>query len=188
MDSRFLSSEEQAMHFPLKTSPHYQLSRKLFCTVAFCLTTNFSYAELRGTSLCIFVCQQRVMVHARTGIEKRQGEAQAGISAQLHRARCFGCFIHLRAYRSWEPDATVCWRCISSCFAPLWQQKTVWVCQQIFYYFCFLALSWAEKERSPFPAEGELRWGGCSSCRQSCNPQLHNLAITSRDVGQSSAN
>lgn len=182
MDSRFLSSEEQAIHFPLKTSPHCQLSRNLFFTVAFCLPTNFSYAELPGISLCIFVCQQRVMVHAWTGIEKRQGESQAGISAQLHRAICFSCFTHLRAHRSWEPDATVCLRCISSCFAPLGQQKTVWVCQQTFLYFCFLALGWAERERSPLPAEGELHWGGCSSCRQSCTPQLHTLAITSRDV------
>lgn len=37
------------MHFPLKTSPHYQPARKLFHSVAFCLPTNFPYAGLPGS-------------------------------------------------------------------------------------------------------------------------------------------
>lgn len=50
MDSRFLSSEEQAIHFPLKTSSHHQLARKLFFLVAFCLPTIFPFAEPPGTA------------------------------------------------------------------------------------------------------------------------------------------
>lgn len=48
MDSRFLSSEEQAIHFPLKTSSHHRLARNLFSWVAFYLPTNVPFAELNA--------------------------------------------------------------------------------------------------------------------------------------------
>lgn len=51
MDGRFLSSEEQAIHFPLETSSHHQLARNLFYLVAVCLPTNFPFAEPPGTWL-----------------------------------------------------------------------------------------------------------------------------------------
>lgn len=51
MDSRFLSSEEQAIPFPLKTSSHHQIARNLFYPFAFCPLTNFPFAEPPGTWL-----------------------------------------------------------------------------------------------------------------------------------------
>lgn len=51
MDGRFLSSEEQDIYFPLKTSSHHQLARNLFYSFAFCLPTNFPFAEPPGTWL-----------------------------------------------------------------------------------------------------------------------------------------
>lgn len=171
MEGRFLSSEEPAMHFPLKTSPHHQLARNLFLSASFCLPTNFPYALLPGTWGWMLVCQQRVMVHAWAGKEKRQGEPQAGISAQPHSAICFGCFMRLTAHRSWEPGATVCLRCISSCFAPLGQQKAFWVCQLIFLDFCSSALDRAEGERSPLFCRGRAALGGSGGSRsRGCSP------------------
>lgn len=86
------------------------------------------------------------MTHTWTGVEKRQRKLWAGISAQLQRAICFGCFTRLTAHQSWEPHATVCLRYILSCFAPLGLQKEFRVCQQIFLHFCSLALDKSERK------------------------------------------
>lgn len=108
----------------------------------------------------MLICQQRVMIHTWTAVEKGQRKPWARISAQLHRTICFGCFTRFtKAHQSWEHHATVCLRYISSCFAPLGLQKEFWVCQQIFLQFYSSALDKSERERSS-SADGELCWDG----------------------------
>lgn len=163
------------MHFPLKSSPHHQLARNLFHAVAFCLPTNFPSTHLPGTWPWMLVCQQ--WVRAWTSTEKRQGETQAGISAWLNRPICFSCFTWLTVHRSQESSTIVGLRRILICFAPLGWQKAFWVCQQIFLYFCSLALDRAESEWHPSSsAEAEIHGQGWQLQR------LHTLAVTSREV------
>lgn len=115
MDGRFLSSEEQAVHYPLITSWHHQLARNLFCLVAFCLPTNFPFAEPPGHGW-LPVWQQHIMTHAWAGIEKRQGNLSSNLSPATQ-SNVLGAFTAHSAQKLWAPCNPVCFRGMLSCFA-----------------------------------------------------------------------
>lgn len=58
MDSRFLCSEEQVVHFPLTTSPRHQLSRNLLHSAALYFAPIFTPVGLLGMCLWALVCRE----------------------------------------------------------------------------------------------------------------------------------
>lgn len=145
MDSRFLCSEEQVVHFPLTTSPCHQLARNLLHSAALYFAPIFTPMGLLGTCLWALVCRE-----AGSGTHK-DFTAQSNIFGLLYAAHG----TQKLGMRS------KCLRWIWRCIAPLGQQKAFWVHQQIYLHFCSLALARMQKEESPalLQGKGECYWG-----------------------------